>query len=148
MSTDQEYDTQQTRSMLDEPDVEDLGSARSPVLHGTYPPQFDHVQGQQQQQHPDFYSQPRGSMPAAQSQQTPPQTQYEHPQMIPPTSHPSAAEGHFDVDPNEAMLDADPFNMGANMWVLQVRTSKSFELTVLIRHYPNAYAYEQHQQQR
>lgn len=115
MSTDQEYDTQQTRSMLDETDVEDLGATRSPVLHGTYPPQFDHVQGQQ---HGDFYAQPRGNMPAAQSRQTPPQqTQYEQPQMIPPTSHPAAAEGNFDVDPNDAMLDADPFNLGANLQV-------------------------------
>lgn len=110
MSTDQEYDTQQTRSMLDEPDIEDLSAGRSPVLHGTYPPQFDHAQGQAQQ---DFYPQARG-MSTAQTRQTPPHTQYEQPQMIHPTSHPNA-EGHFDVDPNEAMLDADPFNMGANM---------------------------------
>ncbi|CZT17151.1 uncharacterized protein RCC_02983 [Ramularia collo-cygni] len=122
---DQEYDTQQTRSMLDEPDVEDLGAPHSPVLHGTYPPQFEHSQGQQ---HPNFYPQARGGMATAQSRQTPPHTQYDQPQMIHPTSHPTAAEGHFDVDQNDAMLDTDPFNMGPNL------------------HYPNAYTYDQHQQ--
>lgn len=101
--------------MLDEPDLEDLGATRSPVLHGTYPPQFDHAQGN----HGDFYNQPRGGMPAAQPQQTPPHTAYEHPHLIAPTSHPNhptAAGANLDVDPdNEGMLDADPFNLGANM---------------------------------
>jgi hypothetical protein len=144
VSTDQEYDTQQTRSMLDEPDVEDLGATRSPVLHGTYPPQFDHVQGQQPR---DFYTQSRGSIPSAQSRQTPPQTQFEQPQMIPPTSHPAAAEDNYDVDPNDPMLDADPFNLGANMQVLLMPyLAKSSELTTITRHYPNAYAYDQHPQ--
>lgn len=67
--------------------------------------------------------------------------------MIPPTSHPAAAEGNYDVDPNDAMLDADPFNLGANLQVPRCnRYVNTGGLTIFSRHYPNAYAYDQHQQ--
>ncbi|KAK4507573.1 hypothetical protein PRZ48_001308 [Zasmidium cellare] len=112
VSTDQEYDTQHSRSMLDEPDDNDLGgTTRSPELHGTYPSQFDHSQAQQ---HADFYQPPQGMQPG-QQQQVAQQGHYEQPQMMPPTSHPGAGDGQFDVDPNDPMLDADPFGLSASM---------------------------------
>lgn len=124
MSTDHEYDIQQSRSMLDEPDDETLDSNRSPELQGQYPSQFDPSQAQQGG---EYYQQATGMQSG--SQQVPPHSQYEESQqMVPPTSQPGAPDGQFDVDPNDPMLDADPFGLSASM------------------HYPTNYSYEQQQQ--
>lgn len=102
MSLDQEYDAQHSRSILDTLDTDD--GVKSPQLQGSYPPQLD-------DRHDDFYQQPQGMHPGHQQQSG--QAQYEQGQIINPTSHPSAADGGF--DPNDAMLDADPFNLSASM---------------------------------
>ena len=117
MSTEQEYDTQPTRSML-EPDPDDNSDPSPDQLHGNYPPQFDH-------HHPpatDYYQAPMSAPP-----QMNPQPQ------LPPTSHPPNSDGpggQFGnigeiLDPNDPMLDADPFGLSASM------------------HYPTSYSFEQ-----
>ena len=126
MSTEQEYDTQHSRSMLDDPDADADGSDPSPDhMQGQYPPQFD-----QQQQRPQrmptssgFYQQ------AIQG----------HPQMMQQQQMPGVSSGpHLDggggqfemIDPSDPMLDADPFGLSASM------------------HYPTAYQFGDPQQQR
>ncbi|KAK5173737.1 uncharacterized protein LTR77_002418 [Saxophila tyrrhenica] len=103
---EQEYDTQQSRSMLDQPDPDDNSDPSPDQLHGTYPPQFE-------QMHPpptsDFYQAPLNGPP-----------QMQPPQQVP-------AEGQFGlemIDPNDAMLDADPFGLSASM------------------HYPTSYSFD------
>lgn len=130
MSTDHEYDAQQhSHSILDDPDPESLGGDRSPELRGAYPPQFDHQQAPQQGQ---YYQQPPGLHPGPQppqQQQMPPHNQYEQGPTMPPTSNPPAPSTNFGVDPNDPMLDADPFGLSASM------------------HYPTSYSFDQQQQQ-
>lgn len=100
MSTDQEYDAQHSRSMLDETDLDEVDRNPSPELQGTYPPQFDQAQSQQ---HGTYYQPPPG---VQHGQQQP---------MVQPTSHPNAQDGDYDVDPSDPMLDADPFGLSASM---------------------------------
>ncbi|EME50232.1 hypothetical protein DOTSEDRAFT_68942 [Dothistroma septosporum NZE10] len=108
---DQEYDTQHSRSMLDETEPEDIDRNHSPELHGTYPPQFEQGQGHQ---HGAYYEAQSG---VQHGQQQP---------LMQPTSHPNAEDGSYDVDPNDPMLDADPFGLSASM------------------HYPTSYSYDPH----
>jgi hypothetical protein len=109
--------------MLDQAvDGDDISDPSPDQLHGTYPPQFD---PQQQPQQPptsnDFYQPPPTSG---------------QPQMLPQTSNPpGSADGQFGnmgelIDPNDPMLDADPFGLSASM------------------HYPTSYAFEQPPHQR
>ncbi|KXT07494.1 hypothetical protein AC578_482 [Pseudocercospora eumusae] len=120
----QEYDTQHSRSMLDEPDDDNLETNRSPQLQVQYP---QHYHNLQEQASGDYYS-PQG-MQQGQHQLTP-HSQYEQTQQMIPTSHPSGNEGPYEVDPNDPMLDADPFGLSASM------------------HYPTTYSFEQQHGQR
>ena len=118
MSTEQEYDTHQTRSMLDRPDPDDTSDPSPDQLHGNYPPQFDHHHPQTS----DYYQPPLTAPP-----QLTPSSQSQ------PTSHPPNADGTGGplsnlgemIDPNDPMLDADPFGLSASM------------------HYPTSYSFEQ-----
>lgn len=125
--------------MLDHPDHEqDNTSDPSPDrLHSTFPPQFGDSQ-QQRQPHENDYYQHTMTMQPGQQQQMQAQGHYDHTQMM-QTSQPhapSAMTGSFEVlgqviDPNDPMLDADPFGLSASM------------------HYPTAYsAMEQQPTQR
>lgn len=95
--------------MLDQPDPDDTSDPSPDRLHGTYPPQhYD-------QMHPpptsDFY-QPGLNGP---------------PQMQPPGTVPDAGPYGIEmIDPNDAMLDADPFGLSASM---HYPTSYSFDKT-------------------
>ena len=113
MSTEQEYDTHPTRSMLDQPDPDDVSDPSPDNLRGNYPPRFD----AQNPQHGDYYH-PRVNVSQSPQQQTR------------PTSHPQGSEGSLTtmaemIDPNDPMLDADPFGLSASM------------------HYPTSYSFEQ-----
>ncbi|KAK3706106.1 hypothetical protein LTR37_012933 [Vermiconidia calcicola] len=107
-----EYDTQQSRSMLDQPDHEETSDPPPDQLHGHYPPQYD-------QQNPPISDYYQGSMTA------PPQLQ-PHPAN---TDGPGGQFGNMGemIDPNDPMLDADPFGLSASM------------------HYPTSYSFEQPQ---
>lgn len=118
MSTEQEYDTQQAHSMLDDADADADGSDPSPDQMQThFPPHFDQQQHRQQQMPPasGFYQQPV---------QGHPQMAPQHPGMAGPSG--GAPGGHqFDmIDPSDPMLDADPFGLSASM---HYNTSYSFE---------------------
>jgi hypothetical protein len=80
--------------MLDQPDAEDTSDPSPDQLHGTYPPQFDHHQPSTS----DYY-QPPMSAP------------------LPMTSQPQLQFGHMGeiIDPDDPMLDADPFGLSASM---------------------------------
>jgi hypothetical protein len=94
--------------MLDQTDGEDNSDPSPDRLHGTYPPQFD----QMNPATTDFYR-PSINVP---------------PQMGPPQPNPDVQGGPFGndmIDPNDPMLDADPFGLSASM------------------HYPTAYSFEQ-----
>jgi hypothetical protein len=147
VSTDQEYDAQQSQSMLDHVDQQDVGEASdtSPTqLQGSYPPQFDQAQQQQQAPPPqppqEYYQQSFGAQPSVQQHNMQPQQQYaEQQQPAPqamaasqPQQAPQSAGGQFGmssiIDPNDPMLDADPFGLSASM------------------HYPTAYSALDHPQ--
>ncbi|SMQ45789.1 unnamed protein product [Zymoseptoria tritici ST99CH_3D1] len=84
---DQDYDAQQSQPMLEDLEPEEVnGTVRSPVLHGAYPPQFDHAHYQQ-----------------AQGMQAP------------PASIPIATGGNFVADSGNSVMDADPFGLSASM---------------------------------
>ena len=106
MSTEQEYDTQQSRSMLDQPDPDDNSDPSPDQLHGAYPPQYEHQMNQPPTS--DFY----------------PPSLNGPPQMQQPQSAVDAAFGIDMIDPNDAMLDADPFGLSASM------------------HYPTSYSFD------
>lgn len=126
MSTDQEYETQHSRSILEDPEQDELGSHRSPELQGSYPPQFGHGHAQQSG---EFYPQAQGMQTGA-DPQIPQQAQFEQSHMGPPANQAGASDGQYDVDPSDPMLDADPFGLSASM------------------HYPTSYSFDQHQGQR
>lgn len=114
MSTEQEYDTQQ--SMLDDPDADADGSDPSPdQMQGHFPPHFEHQQ-QRHQQIPTtsgFYQHPVPQMMPQQQQQM--------------SGASSGTNGgpQFDmIDPSDPLLDADPFGLSASM---HYNTSYSFE---------------------
>ena len=94
--------------MLDETEPEEIDRNPSPELQGTYPPQFDQAQGRQLGAYYD-------GVQHGQQQS-----------IMQPTSHPNAQDGHYDVDPSDPMLDADPFGLSASM------------------HYPTSYSYDPH----
>lgn len=103
--------------MLDQDDADGISDPSPDQLHGTYPPQV----GQQHPPSNDYYQAPPSVHPSQQH--------------LPPTSHPPNAEpgGQFGelgeiIDPNDPMLDADPFGLSASM------------------HYPTAYSFEQRMQ--
>ncbi|KAK3067062.1 hypothetical protein LTR53_016282 [Teratosphaeriaceae sp. CCFEE 6253] len=120
----QEYDAHEPQSMLDHDAEQQQGPQGAATLQGTYPPQFEPQRSQQQLPEQEYYQQQYGghAMP-------PPQQQYgESRQRMMPTSQPQArqsAGGPFaveqSIDPNDPMLDADPFGLSASM------------------HYPTAY---------
>ena len=108
MSTEQEYDRQQPRSMLDQPDGDDNSDPSPDRLNAAYPPQFDQMNPATS----DYYR-PSINVPA---------------QMPPPSANPDGQGGQFGgdmIDPNDPMLDADPFGLSASM------------------HYPTSYSFEQ-----
>ena len=94
--------------MLDQTDAAEDGSDPSPdQLHGTYPPQFDHHQPPTT----DYYQAPMSAPVQMPSQ----------PQMQ-PTSQPANADANVQfgnmgemIDPDDPMLDADPFGLSASM---------------------------------
>jgi hypothetical protein len=95
--------------MLDEPDPDDNSDPSPDQLHGTYPPQFD------QMNPPTTSGYYQGAVNGA-------------PQMPPPQSNLNGPGGQFRnemIDPNDPMLDADPFGLDTTM------------------HYPTAYSFEQ-----
>ena len=120
MSTEQEYDTQPSHGMLDETDADD--DDPSPQLHGNYARQLEQEQQRQRQMPPTNEYYPHVS--SGHHQMTP---QLQHMQGA--TSHPQNVDTHqFDghmIDPNDPMLDADPFGLSASM------------------HYPTSYSFEQ-----
>ncbi|KAK4950791.1 hypothetical protein LTR10_010784 [Elasticomyces elasticus] len=128
---EQEYDTQQPQSMLDHsdhPDPTEHATNTSPRLQGSYPPQYGHQRQPSQQ---DYYQQQQYSAHAM----APPQ-HYGEPQRQQAASSnqlqpKSAGVGSFPmgqgIDPNDPMLDADPFGLSASM------------------HYPTAYSAVDHQ---
>ncbi|KAK1080456.1 hypothetical protein LTR33_005527 [Friedmanniomyces endolithicus] len=130
----QEYDTQEPQSMLDHSDPHDLErtSDTSPTLQGTYPPQFEPPKHHAQQE----YYQQQYNGPTMPQQMAPPQQPFGEPQKqqtMRPTSQPQARHsvaGPFAmgqvIDPNDPMLDADPFGLSASM------------------HYPTAYSSAEH----
>ncbi|PIB01175.1 hypothetical protein CB0940_01671 [Cercospora beticola] len=120
---DQEYDSHAARSGFEEPEDDSHTSAiRSPEdLSGQYSNQFDQ---QAAQQHGEYYQSAHAIPGHAHIAN---QSQYEQPQMVPPTSHPGTGDY---VDPNDPMLDADPFGLSASM------------------HYPQSYAGPQYHDQR
>ncbi|KAK1808924.1 hypothetical protein LTR12_016706, partial [Friedmanniomyces endolithicus] len=134
VSTEQEYDTQEPQSMLDHSDPHDLErtSDTSPTLQGTYPPQFEPPKHHAQQE----YYQQQYNGPTMPQQMAPPQQPFGEPQKqqtMRPTSQPQARHsvtGPFAmgqvIDPNDPMLDADPFGLSASM------------------HYPTAYSSAEH----
>jgi hypothetical protein len=113
VSTEQEYDTQESRSMLDQPDPDDNSDPSPDQLHGTYPPQFE------------------------QMNQPPPTTNnFFQPGMTAPPQIPQGMSGQMNgpgggqfgdemIDPGDPMLDADPFGLTASM------------------HYPTSYSFDQ-----
>ncbi|KAF2484222.1 hypothetical protein BDY17DRAFT_295230 [Neohortaea acidophila] len=117
---EQEYDAQQSRSMLDPSDPEDLSNPAQSRLQGRYPQSYD----QQAPQPGDYF--PHGmSMPPDQQQMT---TQQQ--QQMQATGHGHPLDGQIPtmeemIDPNDPMLDADPFGLSASM------------------HYPTSYSFEQ-----
>ena len=149
MRAEQEYDTQQ-QSMLDEPadaqdqDQDQVSNPSPTRLHGAYPPaQYDVDESQQQQNvQQDYYQhhynhtpqqpmQPQHPGPTQQRPQYAPTHQQPlMPASRPPTGHngmsagggPSGFAGGQMIDPNDPMLDADPFGLSASM------------------HYPTAYS--------
>lgn len=157
MSTEQEYDTQHaSHSMLDQPepgtDDDDpsdpdthleTGHGNPHGLQGAYPPQqmqYEPQPPQPQQQAPPGYAsyqQHASAMPPPGQQQMSPQ--YDHPQQM-QQGHPQQQSGEHEgpaygslpgmIDPNDPMLDADPFGLSASM------------------HYPTSYSFDQHQQGR
>ena len=93
--------------MLDQNDVDDTSDPSPDQLHGTYPPQFDHHQPPTS----DYY-QPPLSAPMQMSSQA----------QMPPTSQPTNVDGSSQfagmgemIDPDDPMLDADPFGLSASM---------------------------------
>ncbi|CAK4028974.1 hypothetical protein DOTSEDRAFT_68942 [Lecanosticta acicola] len=121
---DQEYDTQHSQSILEEPEQDGPAPERSPRLHGSYPPQYNHAQGQQGVEY--FHS--SQDMQAGAQQQLQQQAQFGQPHM--PSNQTGGSDGQYDVDPSDPMLDADPFGLSASM------------------HYPTNYSFDQHQSQR
>jgi hypothetical protein len=89
--------------MLEDLEPEEVTGGRSPVLHGSYPPQFD----------PAHYQQAHGMQPGQQQQMTP-QSQFDQPPLAPSTTIP-AAGGSFGADPSDTSLEADPFGLSASM---------------------------------
>lgn len=137
MSTEQEYDTQEPQSMLDHPehDPDHNQVATSPQqLQGIYPPQFDQPEQQQQNGGSDYYQQSYG----AQNGQQPmaPHPHYDQSQIMHTSQAQTASgvQGPFAmgqvIDPNDPMLDADPFGLSASM------------------HYPTSYSSMDQQPQR
>lgn len=106
--------------MLDPSDPEDLSNPAQSRLQGRYPQSYD----QQAPQPGDYF--PHGmSMPPDQQQMT---TQQQ--QQIQATGHGHPLDGQIPtmeemIDPNDPMLDADPFGLSASM------------------HYPTSYSFEQ-----
>jgi len=150
VSTEQEYDTQDaSHSMLDQHNPGDDDDPSDPDnnldqghhphgLQGAYPPQqmqFEHQAPpppQQQQASAASYAQfgqHASAMPPPGQQQMSPQ--YDQPQRQGGAQQ-SGAYGSLPgmIDPNDPMLDADPFGLSASM------------------HYPTSYSFDQHQQGR
>ncbi|RMX72540.1 hypothetical protein D0869_14515 [Hortaea werneckii] len=137
---EQEYDTQESHTMLDHADqdtVTDAHSNASPhQLHAAYPPQ-DHFDQQQAGagSGADYYQRPgygpgQHQRMGSQSQYGPsqigPQQRQQQQQQQGSSAAAAAGQGPFAggaqaIDPNDPMLDADPFGLSASM------------------HYPTAY---------
>lgn len=107
--------------MLDRPDPDDMSDPSPDQLRGNYPPQIDHDQPQTS----DYYQPPLSAPP----QMTP--TSQSQPPSHPPNSDSTGGQlgslGEM-IDPNDPMLDADPFGLSASM------------------HYPTSYSFEQSSQ--
>jgi len=122
--------------MLDHPEHDaDHRATTSPTrLQGTYPPQFDQQQRQQQAGGAEFYQQSYGAQNG--QQQMAPHPHYDQSQMmnISQAETASGVQGPFAmgqvIDPNDPMLDADPFGLSASM------------------HYPTSYSAMDQQQRR
>ena len=118
MSTEQEYDSHDTRAMLDVHDT-DVGDADLPPdsMHGNY-----HIDAHHSQRVPaanDYYQPPSSTGMG-----------HSHHMQMQATSLPPGHDGQFPasvdmIDPNDPMLDADPFGLSASM------------------HYPTSYSFEQ-----
>ncbi|KAM3415567.1 hypothetical protein BST61_g9088 [Cercospora zeina] len=121
---DQEYDSHAARSGYEEPEDDSHTNAiRSPEdLQGQYSTHFDQ---QAARQHGEYYQSANALSGGHAHIATP--SQYGQPQMVPPTSHPGIGDY---VNPNDPMLDADPFGLSASM------------------HYPQSYAGPQYHDQR
>ena len=114
MSTEQEYDTQEAQSMLDDPDA-DGSDPSADRLQGHFPPHYEQQQHHQQMPSGGYYQQPMQD----QSQMVPQAQQ----QMPGASSGPTGPQ--FDmIDPSDPMLDADPFGLSASM---HYNTAYSFE---------------------
>lgn len=111
--------------MLDQPDSDPNDPPHEPLpqLQGHYPPQSGY-RLPDGGHHTSYYHQ---QVTPHTQQQMAPQPQYEQ-----PTSHPSMGDGESSqfgsmgqmIDPNDPMLDADPFGLSASM------------------HYSTAYAFD------
>ncbi|WPG98503.1 Hypothetical protein R9X50_00129400 [Acrodontium crateriforme] len=127
---EQEYDTEQTRSLLDHPEQEPTSNPSPHQLQGAYPPQFDHAHHPQTN---EFYPHQMGGQ---QPQRQAPQGDYpSQGPVIPVSQGPDGMSQQFQqmghvIDPNDPMLDADPFGLSASM------------------HYPTSYSVMEQQQQQ
>ncbi|KXL46716.1 MAG: hypothetical protein FE78DRAFT_538145 [Acidomyces sp. 'richmondensis'] len=109
--TEQEYDAQESRSMLDHPDADSADHRSTPTsphqLQGTYPPPFN---GDQPHPQPpggaEYYQQPYADGLPPQHMQSTNQTEGGH--------GPGVPFGQV-IDPDDPMLDADPFGLSASM---------------------------------
>ena len=101
--------------MLDHQDPDDASEPSPDELRGSYPPQFDE---RQQPPTTEYYQAPMSTRSGHAS----------HPPFQ-ATSHPATTNSPFGaiaemIDPNDPMLDADPFGLSASM------------------HYPTSYSFE------
>lgn len=110
--------------MLDGPDQDEMSPD---ALQRSYPPQYNTQQPQQPAL--EYYQQAIPSLPGQQQQHMNAQPQYQHGQAIPLAAEGIDGTGGQLIDPNDPMLDADPFGLSASM------------------HYPTSYTAMTQQQQ-
>lgn len=102
--------------MLDQNDSDSPADAAPDQFHGDYHPQYDQQHGQHIPPTSDYYQAAMSGPPVSQ-----PHMQTSGP---PGTEDQFASIGEM-IDPNDPMLDADPFGLSASM------------------HYPTSYSFEQ-----
>lgn len=141
MSTEQEYDTANApHSMLDQNDMDqDHTSEHDNLdahhnLHGNYPPQqYDQAHPPPGQGYCYQQSGQQSHMPPPGQQQMTPQYEQQQQHLTQGQQQQGSEGGDSDayasiphvIDPNDPMLDADPFGLSASM------------------HYPTSYSFEQ-----